>query len=195
MQVSTKNLNIVERKKISRKVYHWTNISSKRTIVWSRRRRRRSIHYTFRSWRTRTCRWCLLVLKTTGTTTSFGLLTSSTTRTGLNIDASICLLHSGSKLLKKPKICSLEVISQIFQSNFQQICIIFLSCHCIPLIFKICQNVAGMKLIILFCVIFGRILQFGLTVCCCFCWPWFCLPWKQDISISFCMPLLITYGF
>ena len=42
-----------------------------------------------------------------------------------------------------PKIRSFDVISRVFPSKFQQIHIISVSGHCMRLVLKICQTVAG----------------------------------------------------
>jgi len=44
-----------------------------------------------------------------------------------------------------PKIRSFDVISRVFPSKFQQIHIITVSGHCMRLVLKICQTVAGMS--------------------------------------------------
>ena len=69
-----------------------------------------------------------------------------------------------------PKICSPEVISQIFPSKFQQIQVISVSGHFIHFIFKICQTAADISMIKqfheFFSLIFGGILQLGPNVHC-----------------------------
>jgi len=44
-----------------------------------------------------------------------------------------------------PKIRSFDVISRVFPSKFQQIHIISVSGHCMCLVLKICQTVAGIS--------------------------------------------------
>jgi hypothetical protein len=46
-----------------------------------------------------------------------------------------------------PKIRSIDVISRVFTSKFHQIHIISISGHCMHLLLKICQTVAGITMI------------------------------------------------
>ena len=55
-------------------------------------------------------------------------------------------LHSGSKWLKPAKKYLPSVISRIFQIKFQQIHLISVSGHCKCFIFKMCQNVAAIRI-------------------------------------------------
>ena len=82
------------------------------------------------------------------------------------------LPHSGSKWLKPAKnkfTGSLDVISRVSPSKFQQIQIISVSGYSLSLIFKICQAVAGINIIDLFHerfnLIFGGFLIFVPIVC------------------------------